>query len=69
MHLLGCRSCRGFMKQMRAVVRLVRQHGYTLPEDETESEPAGKRSHAVLLDAFRGRSTGTSMREGLDRNP
>lgn len=45
-HLLACRYCRRFMKQMRAVASLVRETGYTLPEDKVDPK---------LLDAFRKR--------------
>lgn len=46
MHLLACRYCRRFMKQMRAVADLIHKTGYTLPEDKVEPK---------LLEAFRKR--------------
>lgn len=52
MHLLACRYCRGFMKQMRTVISLVREYGYTLPEDESGADMTGGFSQAELLKAF-----------------
>lgn len=46
MHLLACKHCRAFVRQMRAVVRLIDQYGYTLPPMEPGED---------LLDAFRRR--------------
>lgn len=58
MHLLACRYCRGFMKQMRTVIRLVRKYGYTLPEDELGGDPVGAVTNRELLEAFRNRRRG-----------
>jgi predicted anti-sigma-YlaC factor YlaD len=46
MHLIGCRYCRAFVRQLRTVIKLVREHGYTLPEDEVGGD---------LLEALRRR--------------
>ena len=53
MHLIACRYCRGFMKQMRTVLRLVRKHGYTLPEDEMNGDLSDTYRSRELLEAFR----------------
>lgn len=47
MHLLACKYCRGFVKQMRTVVGLVGEYRDIPPSEETEQE---------LLDAFRKHS-------------
>lgn len=56
MHLLACRYCRGFMKQMRTVIGLVREYGYTLPEDVvTGGRVADALGRDDLLEAFKKR--------------
>lgn len=55
MHLVACRYCRGFMRQMRTVIRLVEEYGYTLPEDELEGRVVNTFGRDALLDAFRMR--------------
>ena len=44
MHLLACRYCRRLVRQMRTVVCLVNEYGYTLPPDDVDES---------VLDAFR----------------
>ena len=53
MHLVACRYCRRFVKQMRTVVRLVEKYGYTLPEDELDGRMAPAFRHDDLLERFR----------------
>lgn len=49
-HLLACKYCRGFVKQMRTVVGLVHERGDAPPSAEIEEE---------LLAALRKQSSGT----------
>ena len=49
MHLLACRYCRAFMKQMRTAIRLIDEYGFTLPPDVAPQ---------YLMDAFRRRTRG-----------
>lgn len=51
MHLMACRYCRAFMKQMRTTIRLVEKYGYTLPPEDAPE---------ALMDAFRRRSASGS---------
>ncbi len=60
MHLVACRYCRRFIKQLRTVGRLVKEYGYTLPPEMFDED---------LMDAFRRRNVAPNVPvSGRDNN-
>ena len=51
LHMLACRYCRRFVRQMRTAACLVKEYGYTLPPDDVDES---------VLDAFRKCTRDTS---------